>query len=225
MRRFCRQRYFNPRSPHGERHNSYLFLSGVLFISIHAPRTGSDLIVPQIAAKFHRFQSTLPARGATCSTPQLACLRNHFNPRSPHGERLHVSEIEEIYGNFNPRSPHGERPVMVAIQMLCGLFQSTLPARGATGFDRRAKRTGKAFQSTLPARGATMVAVLCRDEFAHFNPRSPHGERRYDLSDSTLLSSISIHAPRTGSDKSLRSHRTLLNHFNPRSPHGERRRR
>ena len=37
----------------------------------------------------------------------------------------------------------------------------------------------------------------------YFNPRSPHGERRYDLSDSALLSSISIHAPRTGSDGSV----------------------
>ena len=34
----------------------------------------------------------------------------------------------------------------------------------------------------------------------HFNPRSPHGERREDLSTFDIYSRISIHAPRTGSD-------------------------
>ena len=49
----------------------------------------------------------------------------------------------------------GSDSVMVAIQMLCVLFQSTLPARGAT-------------DKMIAASSALM----------HFNPRSPHGERR-----------------------------------------------
>ena len=55
------------------------------------------------------------------------------------------------------------------------------------------------FQSTLPARGATVRLV----------------ERIKALA-------ISIHAPRTGSDRSTTS--TTIQHlnFNPRSPHGER---
>ena len=56
------------------------------------------------------------------------------------------------------------------------IFQSTLPARGATPLLRLALRRG-AFQSTLPARGAT----------GHCN----HGGSR---------SAISIHTPREGSD-------------------------
>ena len=78
---------FNPRSPHGERllHNASqrgnLLISihaprtgsdglvspvEVLFmISIHAPRTGSDYSMPIRGNTFRRFQSTLPARGAT----------------------------------------------------------------------------------------------------------------------------------------------------------------
>ena len=58
--------YFNPRSPHGERHNSI---------------TDKETLL--------EFQPTLPARGATYCPPlpQRMILLN-FNPRSPHGERL-----------------------------------------------------------------------------------------------------------------------------------------
>ena len=58
----------------------------------------------------------------------------NFNPRSPHGERLHVLDIhflQKLY--FNPRSPHGERlPWLLYGKVGQGKFQSTLPARGAT---------------------------------------------------------------------------------------------
>ena len=51
--------------------------------------------------------------------------------------------------------PHGERLANTA---------NTLSAR--------------AFQSTLPARGATSRALVYDASVIHFNPRSPHGERR-----------------------------------------------
>ena len=100
------------------------------------------------------------------------------------------------------------------------------------------------FQSTLPARGATHPAQHQDNDTQHFNPRSPHGERRYTpfflwLSfqfQSTLPArgatclqsaierdvSISIHAPRTGSDAERWPLLSGLQYFNPRSPHGER---
>ena len=78
---------FNPRSPHGERHGEtrrkprparisihaprtgsdmFLLLTGKhLKISIHAPRTGSDLTISLLFCACTTFQSTLPARGAT----------------------------------------------------------------------------------------------------------------------------------------------------------------
>ena len=34
--------------------------------------------------------------------------------------------------HFNPRSPHGERQYLAQMGHMQGLFQSTLPARGAT---------------------------------------------------------------------------------------------
>ena len=104
-------------------------------------------------------------------------------------------------------------------------FQSTLPARGATPptpqniFVRR-------FQSTLPARGATDGDNLGKHCICYFNPRSPHGERHCHLLPRGIpiiyfnprsphgerhwmpfpespWEDISIHAPRTGSDKRL----------------------
>ena len=79
-------------------------------------------------------------------------------------------------------------------------FQSTLPARGATRA-RVYARTFITFQSTLPARGATLYHSCLVVTIRNFNPRSPHGERRRDLRDLVCRRVISIHAPRTGSDR------------------------
>ena len=101
-------------------------------------------------------------------------------------------------------------------------FQSTLPARGATGQaaayfrddrisihaprtggDEKCLRTGTTtllFQSTLPARGATTPKNILRRITPYFNPRSPHGERPKHGSTRIPGEDISIHAPCTGSD-------------------------
>ena len=78
---------FNPRSPHGERLNKFF-----------------------IADIQHKFQSTLPAWGAT------SCNNLDFNGMS----------------YFNPRSPHGERQDTLDAVSDYPEFQSTLPAWGAT---------------------------------------------------------------------------------------------
>ena len=190
--------HFNPRSPHGERprfttarcapcsFQSTLPARGATVvvkvpicraaISIHAPRTGSDEHDLSVPCLRRQFQSTLPARGATRWHFAAFCGTMNFNPRSPHGERLLAA--------------YGFR--------MAGVFQSTLPARGATDADVLFLCNVE-FQSTLPARGATRVTKAeCLDlpisihaprtgsdpctkgggaDPAHFNPRSPHGER------------------------------------------------
>ena len=123
---------FNPRSPHGERQGKeekndnagkisihaprtgsdrpLFHMPSFAQISIHAPRTGSDLGHRERPKTAKRFQSTLPARGAT----------QPDNPDCP--PRC----------DFNPRSPHGERLTRLMRARWHGPFQSTLPARGAT---------------------------------------------------------------------------------------------
>ena len=151
-------------------------------ISIHAPRTGSDTDAASVPPGREGFQSTLPARGATYR---------------------------------RTASPPLWQP-----------FQSTLPARGATKPQRRvlrvhpisihAPRTGSddgdagreraefAISIHAPRTGSDPQAAAPRPSRpSHFNPRSPHGERRLPAPLAALGRAISIHAPRTGSDERL----------------------
>ena len=147
-------------------------------ISIHAPRTGSDL-----------------SRNAF-----WICAKN-----------------------FNPRSPHGERQTGSENHLRDTTFQSTLPARGATGANVGNMRTSKKFQSTLPARGATAScsAESCLPRY--FNPRSPHGERPQNQAAGLRLGNFN---PRSPHGERLTGSRyfSFSAYFNPRSPHGERQR-
>ena len=169
-----RAKHFNPRSPHGERRQRTIFKCRTLRISIHAPRTGSDSLA-------RMMQRT----------------KTHFNPRSPHGERPRVGIPTCNTDNFNPRSPHGERLFHLHLLAALQIFQSTLPARGATGapyitngrafsISIHAPRTGsdterlmcapiycETFQSTLPARGATFHSHVLRAHDSKFQSTLP----------------------------------------------------
>ena len=176
-----------------------MYCRDITGISIHAPRTGSDFARPLITPlRYHfnprsphgerrgcfvgmsfttQFQSTLPARGATCCQLRANSCNAHFNPRSPHGERRKESDVSSSDRNFNPRSPHGERPRHLCQGRGRGNFNPRSP-HGERRCGTLAFIIGAAiFQSTLPARGAT-------------------AERR----GGHALVAISIHAPRTGSD-------------------------
>ena len=239
-------------------------------ISIHAPRTGSDWTWSAATPKSRRFQSTLPARGATGNhtartlrnlvfqstlpargatgrTSRRCSSSSAFQSTLPArgatdtAKEAVIDAIQfqstlpargatnqapgppgRMEKHFNPRSPHGERLVRCFLCLEIGSrFQSTLPARGATarqrtrrstgGISIHAPRTGSdiansrtvpfsvLFQSTLPARGAT-IPMLRRGFARH----------------------ISIHAPRTGSDDGGHCANHGHFYFNPRSPHGER---
>ena len=88
--------HFNPRSPHGERQGRGQRSRRRGEISIHAPRTGSDPHGVRRVVANRLFQSTLPARGATSPTCARSSTAVHFNPRSPHGERLRKVTILSI---------------------------------------------------------------------------------------------------------------------------------
>ena len=235
---------FNPRSPHGERRLRPSCQAHGQGISIHAPRTGSDAsrkkYIPWALISIHAprtgsdsgsrcgrsvaavFQSTLPARGATFrdrAAPAPQSISIHA-PRTgsdrkaarlaarPHGISIHAPRTGS--------DRHFSRFPAPAV-----LFQSTLPARGATDacfacahsirISIHAPRTGSdrarvttsakvfGFQSTLPARGATkMDAYINEDaEISIHAPRTGSDARHCGTRFSRR---ISIHAPRTGSD-------------------------
>ena len=176
-----------------------------------------------IALFLWRFQSTLPARGATGIAGLLRvhfCISIHA-PRTGSDFVHHLYRVKRIVisihaprtgsdcgrhfsvaaaPHFNPRSPHGERP--------------RYDARGipAHGISIHAPRTG----SDPNGQGDELFQP-------DFNPRSPHGERLMDALNTAMTCLISIHAPRTGSDLfTPRRRLPMRTYFNPRSPHGER---
>ena len=103
------------------------------------------------------------------------------------------------------------------------------------------------FQSTLPVWGATGGKMPWKESTNDFNPRSPCGERQCsfgitpnelrfqstlpvwgatnDVDCLCIRCSISIHAPRVGSDPVRHTDGRRRCDFNPRSPCGERHRR
>ena len=102
------------------------------------------------------------------------------------------------------------------------IFQSTLPLRGATGYDPYWQRFMCIFQSTLPLRGATSITLgaYADTDISIHAPLAGSDVQKIIALSSPM--SISIHAPLAGSDLKMISCETVKADFNPRSPCGER---
>ena len=125
---------FNPRSPRGERPNKF-------FKPIH-------LI---------KFQSTLPARGATPMECKKVCTPIGFQSTLPARGATYQGVCNLRRRRISIHAPReGSDHLPVSVRARSRIFQSTLPARGATRGSRGSLRGCK-----------------------HFNPRSPRGERLY----------------------------------------------
>ena len=135
-----------------------------------------------------------------CITPPSG--PSYFNPRSPRGERQVATYRPSERRDFNPRSPRGERRNNRTAFEVVAEFQSTLPARGATGVLEEGG-VSQIFQSTLPARGATMPWPVWSPTPPQFQSTLPArgATARCCVTSNTVT--ISIHAPREGSDNVL----------------------
>ena len=173
------------------------------------------------AIKTALFQSTLPARGATVRGGPAEPISADFNPRSPRGERLLRGNDLLLLDYFNPRSPRGERRCCTAQRGIDSVFQSTLPARGATSL-RPYFNFFVWISIHAPREGSDGRRRRRCTRFRHFNPRSPRGERPGLFRCFAPMPAISIHAPREGSDVNQPSSSQPNRDFNPRSPRGER---
>ena len=146
-----------------------------------------------------KFQSTLPARGATARRRLRCPCSINFNPRSPHGERLLENAKKDLAKKISIHAPRtGSDEQLGFKQIDYKIFQSTLPARGATA-RARSGYADMIISIHAPRTGSDDKKEQRRAGKADFNPRSPHGERQ-----------IKPGNPRRKED------------FNPRSPHGER---
>ena len=146
------------------------------------------------------FQSTLPARGATSTLHHEWQSVQHFNPRSPHGERRRTTALRSGMCRISIHAPrtgsdpeYGILPVSVYISIHA-------PRTGSDAFPCPASRTYSNFNPRSPHGERLKIPLFPAFVQRHFNPRSPHGER----------------PPRGGRT------RRRNGDFNPRSPHGER---
>ena len=122
---------------------------------------------------------------------------------------------------FQSTLPHGERHRRRLFLCLKQKFQSTLPAGGATIFDR-GDSDCMVFQSTLPAGGATKEDAIQKfaEKISIHAPR--RGERQ--ISEPTRLPSASFQStlPAGGATFVWYNEKERISYFNPRSPQGER---
>ena len=232
---------FNPRSPYGER--------------------------PGLNASRYQKCDFNP-RSPYGERLRLEDLKNESNTISihaPYGSDLFYSLGIPSGFHFNPRSPYGERLATAASRDAAVPFQSTLPLRGATAEDAvppepttifiHAPLTGATRNSRVmaagswisihaPLTGSDYLSYVSRPASAHFNPRSPYGERRPLLwapgpgipFQSTLpygerqvirlavseADKFQSTLPLTGSDCNGACREISTFYFNPRSPYGER---
>ncbi len=162
-------------------------------ISIHAPRTGSDVVLPAPAVPETDFNPRSPY-GERQQAPVPGGGSRDFNPRSPYGERHGFLTFPLHLSNFNPRSPYGERRGRWSCSRRWRNFNPRSPygERQCRSFVRRVQCR---FQSTLPVRGATPQGLSV-----------------------VVHRLISIHAPRTGSDARYSSKYCRLSEFQSTLP-------
>ena len=149
------------------------------------------------------------------------CLLFAISIHAPRtGSDITVTIAVEIHEVFQSTLPARGATTPQEVTLTSKTFQSTLPARGATA-DKRCNQLRKRFQSTLPARGATVSAVY-NFLYEKFQSTLPARGATIPTEEMTDPDGISIHAPRTGSDWRSCHAQTTRTNFNPRSPHGER---
>ena len=170
--------YFNPRPPRGGRPlTNFLLLLLLQFqstppargatavigyvgdicaISIHAPREGGDLPIGEAFSGVLLFQSTPPARGATL-------MINSFSMPD-----FLISIHAPREGGDIPATSDCKR-VVISIHA---------PREGGDVYKEYSRNGLQKFQSTPPARGATGPKGRNNTITKNFNPRPPRGGRR-----------------------------------------------
>ena len=124
-------RDFNPRSPCGERLSSLDLVQDDSHISIHAPRAGSDSFLLSYS-NINRISIHAPRAGSDSiyGISSTYFLISIHAPRAGSDNNTPTNTTKT--GDFNPRSPCGERLKLSQLLLCWYLFQSTLPVRGAT---------------------------------------------------------------------------------------------
>ena len=197
-------------------------LTGNFSISIHAPRMGSDDKINTAFLLEETFLSTPPAWGATKQLSP-ARFRSRISIHAPRmgsdtaGWRMYLQL--ETFLSTPPAWGATASRVMVLVSSF--QFLSTPPAWGATRTGSLHRQADGRFLSTPPAWGATRQAgrVSRTMDISIHAPRMGSDRAGIHRRQSKR---ISIHAPRMGSDREMAEDTAGAEYFYPRPPHGER---
>ena len=169
--------YFNPLSPHGERHTIFQIYQWTNRISIHSPHTGRDFLPFPMLVHRVDFNPLSPhgERPFTLTQPSRSPLISIHSPHT--GRDCLLDRHRRRCAYFNPLSPHGERPIIPTVIIIKFVFQSTLPTRGET-----------------------IQGCIC-NLYTPISIRSPHTGRDPFYLPIRIWCTISIHSPHTGRDE------------------------
>ena len=110
-------------------------------ISIHSPRMGRDRRKGGQRFRSSRISIHSPRMGRDFAVNVYRFASKHFNPLSPHGERLSHGALVELMLPISIHSPRMGRDIWA-------MYARSVPSR---------------FQSTLPAWGETLVTSCAND--------------------------------------------------------------
>ena len=196
---------------------------GAVVFQSTLPVRGATRTRRAAAPSIPTFQSTLPVRGATAAATFRPSTALPFQSTLPVRGATEIDDGDPIFRNisihapragsdtarrtrwaspsdFNPRSPCGER-------LRCGQIIINPPEisihapRAGSDRSRPSGRCAACYFNPRSPCGERPARRWRRQlPSLYFNPRSPCGERRRSSSGSWPRASISIHAPRAGSD-------------------------
>ncbi len=132
----------------------------------------------------------------TCVTVGLRC----FNPRSPRGERLGCVQITHDVNMFQSTLPAWGATGAAAVGIVFGEVSIHAPRVGSDGNSQESNVGIAEFQSTLPAWGATGYDTGF-GPVQTFQSTLPAWGATLQRSTRSMLLQVSIHAPRVGSDQ------------------------
>ena len=169
-------------------------------ISIHAPHTGRDPVVPGTAPRRAGISIHAPHTGRDPRPCPGKRRGTKISIHAPHtGRDFLCSAVMVLIYQFQSTRPIRGATVMLKRNDLFLSFQSTRPIRGATAPTLH-RYVFHVFQSTRPIRGATRCSTRNIGYPLNFNPRAPYGARLARPGGKGCQPVISIHAPHTGRD-------------------------
>ena len=217
------RRYFNPRAPcgarllgsilaantqiisihapHAGRDGSYSHNHGAQHISIYAPREGRDPRMSAASIRCSKFQSTRPARGATCLMGRIGRDLELFQSTRPARGATMADALNRINECISIHAPReGRDPNRVTGEMRSAYISIHAPREGRDRSCKTADHQKSNFNPRAP-RGARHEPRGFRAlDRTHFNPRAPRGARLNASRAKCATIKISIHAPREGRD-------------------------